>query len=65
MKKLLITATLLLLLSLKPLFAGVADGVDVKEVQRMLTELCFKPGPIDGVWGKKTEAAFKEFFRHF
>ena len=61
MKKLLITATLLLLLSLKPLFAGVADGVDVKEVQRMLTELCFNAGPIDGVWGKKTEKAAKEF----
>ena len=65
MKKLFITATLLLLLFLKPLFAGVDKGIDVTEVQRMLTELCFKPGPIDGVWGKKTEAAFKEFFRHF
>jgi len=65
MKKLLITATLLLLLSLKPLFAGVDKGIDVAEVQKMLTELCFKHGPIDGVWGKKTDAAFKEFFRHF
>ena len=61
MKKLLITATLLLLLSLKPLFAGVAEGVDVKEVQRLLTRLCFNAGPIDGVWGKKTEKAAKEF----
>jgi hypothetical protein len=29
MKKLLITATLLLLLALKPLFAQVEDGVDI------------------------------------
>ena len=61
MKKLLITTTLLLLLSLKPLFAGVAKGADVREVQTILTELCFNPGPIDGVWGKKTEKAAKDF----
>ncbi len=65
MKKLLITATLLLLLSLKPLFAGVAKGVDVKEVQRLLTRLCFNSGPIDGVWGKKTEKAAEEFFTKY
>ena len=65
MKKLLITATLLLLLSLKPLFAGVAKGVDVREVQIILTELCFNPGPIDGVWGKKTEKAAEEFFTKY
>ena len=61
MKKLLITATLLLLLSLKPLFAGVAEGVDVKEVQTLLTKLCFNAGPIDGLWGQKTAKAAKEF----
>jgi len=63
MKKLLITATLLLLLSLKPLFAGVAKGIDVAEVQKMLTELCLDAGPIDGVWGRKTEKAFEEFYK--
>ena len=57
MKKLLITATLLLLLSLKPLFAGVDKGIDVAEVQKMLTDLCFNVGPIDGKWGAKTEKA--------
>ena len=62
MKKLLITVTLLLLLSLKPLFAGVAKGVDVREVQTILTEFCFNVGPIDGVWGKKTEKAAEAFF---
>ena len=65
MKKLLITATLLLLLSLKPLFAGVDKGVDVREVQKILTELCFNVGPIDGVWGKKTEKAAEEFFTKY
>ena len=65
MKKLLIAATLLLLLSLKPLFAGVAKGVDVREVQSILTELCFNPGPIDGVWGQKTEKAAKDFFSKY
>ena len=65
MKKLLITASLLLLLFLKPLFAGVAKGVDVREVQTILTELCFNPGPIDGVWGKKTEKAAEEFFTKY
>ena len=65
MKKILITATLLLLLSLKPLFAGVVKGVDVREVQTILTELCFNPGPIDGVWGKKTEKAAEEFFTKY
>ncbi|ERL99003.1 hypothetical protein HIMB11_00814 [Rhodobacteraceae bacterium HIMB11] len=61
MKKLLITATLLLMISLKPLIAGVAEGVDVKEVQTHLTKLCFNAGPIDGLWGKKTENAAKQF----
>ena len=65
MKKLLITATLLLLISLKPLFAGVAKGIDVREVQNILTELYFKPGPIDGVWGQKTEKAVEEFFTKY
>ena len=65
MKKLLIAATLLLLLSLKPLFAGVAKGVDVREVQTILAELCFNVGPIDGVWGKKTEKAAEEFFTKY
>ena len=65
MRNLLITATLLLLLSLKPLFAGVAKGVDVREVQTLLTLLCFNPGPIDGAWGGKTEKAAKDFFSKY
>ena len=65
MKKLLITTTLLLLLSLKPLFAGVAKGIDVREVQTILASFCFNPGPVDGVWGKKTEKAAEEFFTKY
>ena len=63
MPKLLITATFLLLLSLKPLFAGVDNGIDVEEVQKLLAELCFDPGPIDGLWGRKTENAAKQFLK--
>ena len=65
MKKFLITATLLLLLSVKLLFAGVDKGIDVAEVQKMLIELCFKPGQVDGAWGKKTETAFEEFYKPY
>ena len=65
MKKLLITAILLLLLSLKPLFAGVDKGIDVSEVQKMLTDLCFNVGPIDGKWGAKTEKAAEKFLFNY
>ena len=65
MKKLLITTTLLLLLSLKPLFAGVDKGIDVAEVQKMLTDLCFNVGPIDGKWGAKTEKAAEIFLFNY
>ena len=65
MKKLLITAILLLLLSLKPLFAGVDKGIDVSEVQKMLTDLCFNVGPIDGKWGAKTEKAVEIFLFNY
>ena len=65
MKKLLITATLLILLSLKPLFAGVDKGIDVSEVQKMLTDLCFNVGPIDGKWGAKTEKAAEIFLFNY
>ena len=65
MKKLLITATLLLMLALKPLFAGVDKGIDVAEVQKMLTDLCFNVGPIDGKWGAKTEEAAEKFLFNY
>ena len=43
--------------------AGVEEGVDVRKVQSLLTKLCYNPGPIDGAWGRKTEAAAKKFFK--
>jgi hypothetical protein len=35
--------------------AGVEEGIDIRRVQTILTELCYNPGPIDGAWGRKTE----------
>ena len=40
--------------------AGVEEGVDVRKVQSLLTKLCYNPGPIDGAWGRRTEAAAKK-----
>jgi len=65
MKKLFILSALLLLLFLKPIFANVAKELNVAEVQTILTKLCFNPGPIDGVWGKKTEKATQAFFNKY
>ena len=41
--------------------AGVDQDVDVRKVQRVLTMLCYKPGPIDGLWGNRTANAVAEF----
>ena len=43
--------------------AGVEEGIDVRKVQNLLAKLCYNPGPIDGAWGRKTEAAAKKFFK--
>tara|TARA_B110000211_G_scaffold217549_1_gene261508 strand:+ start:251 stop:1948 length:1698 start_codon:yes stop_codon:yes gene_type:complete len=56
------TIFIIVALITQPVFAGVDEGVDVRKVQTMLTELCFKPGPVDGSWGKKTERAAEQFF---
>lgn len=63
MKNASVIAVLLFLLSFKPLFAGVADGIDVRQVQTQLTRLCFNAGPIDSLWGKKTENAARQFLK--
>ena len=39
----------------------VEDGIDIRKVQRVLTTLCYKPGPIDGLWGNRTANAVAEF----
>ena len=34
-----------------------------REVQAFLRELGYAPGPLDGIWGKRTEAAWRRFTR--
>jgi peptidoglycan hydrolase-like protein with peptidoglycan-binding domain len=41
--------------------AGAADQAEVHQCQKRLMELGYDPGPLDGIWGKKTVAALKEF----
>lgn len=55
----------LVILVVKPLHQGSANAPDVKEIQSLLTELCFDPGPIDGVWTEQTETSVKEFFSKY
>ena len=63
MRNFFFTVILLPFLSANPLHAGVAKDVDVKRVQTSLTKLCLNPGPIDGLWGRKTEKAAKQFLK--
>lgn len=42
--------------------ADVAKDVDILKVQTLLNSLCYNAGPIDGIWGKKTENAANSFF---
>ena len=42
--------------------SDVAKNIDVSEVQQLLKDLCYKPGLIDGVWGRKTERAIVNFY---
>ena len=62
MKKILLTLFLLIFTSVQLSFAGVDKEINVTEVQKRLALLCFDPGPIDGVWGKKTERAVKDVY---
>jgi hypothetical protein len=41
-------------------FPAIAN--DVQKAQRLLTELGFNPGPIDGAFGNKTELALINFY---
>lgn len=38
-------------------------GEDVLRLQRRLAELGYNPGPLDGIFGSRTEAAVREFQR--
>lgn len=67
MKKLLITAILLLLLSLKPLFAVTLSDLKrlstttQSELQYNLRAMLYDIGPVDGKIGKKSFSALKRF----
>jgi hypothetical protein len=45
--------------------AEAEKDVDVKQVQTVLAKLCYEPGVVDGLWGRKTEAAVKAFFSRY
>jgi peptidoglycan hydrolase-like protein with peptidoglycan-binding domain len=57
--RILTVVLLLLSLSATPLVSHADDAIH--ELQVKLTELGYKPGPIDGLWGKSTEQALKAF----
>ncbi len=35
----------------------------MKDIQQQLASLGYRPGPIDGIWGRQTQAAVREFQR--
>ena len=39
-------------------------GEDVAKIQRLLTDLGYEPGPIDGLMGSRTRTAIKAWQRH-
>ena len=57
MKKLVALICFLLLTFSTPALAN-----DVRTAQQLLTELGYKPGPIDGSYGRKTEHALIKFY---
>ena len=66
MKKLIYIFTCLISLMPHASYAKVDKDVNIARVQAMLAELCYKPGIVDGAWGKKTETAVKAFFaKHY
>lgn len=40
---------------------AISGPVEVREIQQSLTDMGYAPGPVDGAWGGKTEAASREF----
>lgn len=37
------------------------EAVDIAEVQSRLTDLGYKPGPVDGTWGRRSQTALDRF----
>lgn len=63
MKKISVTIITLLLVSFVglPVATTATYNRMVYRAQKRLKELRYNPGPLDGIWGKKTEKAVKEF----
>lgn len=51
----------LLAFASSPAYPGPAE---VREIQQALTDMGYAPGPIDGAWGGKTEAAARKFMEN-
>ena len=65
MRALTAALSLFLILFCNPVSAEAEKGVDIKQVQTVLAKLCYEPGVVDGLWGRKTEAAVKAFFSRY
>lgn len=52
----------LILFTLLTMLSSTAFSSDVRQVQSLLTELNYNPGAVDGIYGKNTERALKEFY---
>lgn len=52
----------LILFTLLATLSSTAFSSDVRQVQSLLTELNYNPGAVDGIYGKNTERALKEFY---
>jgi len=52
-----LTFTLILMVTSQVVYANSG----VKAVQEKLSELGYKPGAADGLWGKKTQSALEQF----
>jgi len=47
----------------KIVIADATKNIDIFEVQQLLKDLCYNPGPVDGLWGGKTERAVIRFYQ--
>ena len=65
MRALIAALSLFFILFCNSVSAEVEKGVDIKQVQTVLAKLCYEPGFVDGLWGRKTEAAVKAFFSRY
>ena len=53
MRALTAALSLFLILFCNPVSAEAEKGVDIKQVQTVLAKLCYEPGVVDGLGGRK------------